>query len=483
MLTPTHAVLSLGGHYTEGEYMSFGISHYRLFQSRLLQRTSFVFMVALASVPAWATVVRLQVQMDNGTSITVDNASGWSTADVTNLVIAADRSTQHDCVYTTAVKGLFKTGDRIFVNQNYLAWFDYTIGDGVQFPNPPYNNAWSRSGELVGFWSLDPVSHLFKYYRMGPSGCWNYPANEMIAGSASAGGGKYWWDHVTYGFEHALGVKYTGSDQNVHNLYMAFNYTQGNVTRTGFQQLLDGYESEPGVVHYKQKAKMMDAFGVTDISDGDNNNGVQAYLNAEVEYYCRPNDILSVFRFSPTATFTKNNTVVGFSSSYAQDMDGKTSPNGLINCDAGGAGEQWPSEDKITKRARYVQSSLTLINNLDDSQYPPNTFVQHVLGPTCPDVFANRDIYALGPQPGSWIRWGYSPTIDRSETRWQMINLGNPALGSGTNADPWNIQLGTILFGNETHDGTVGGVVMQQEEQVLQAGKWYQVYVAVSTNF
>jgi hypothetical protein len=155
-------------------------------------RTLVGFIVVCVTLSASAAVVRFQHQMDDGTFITVDNASGWPQSTVVNLVYAADRSTRSGCPYDFGTKGLFKTGDRIFVNQNYLAWFDYTIGDGVVYP-AGFDNGWSRSGELAGFWTIDSVTQFPKYFRQAPGGCWNWPANELISGSASGdGGGPYW---------------------------------------------------------------------------------------------------------------------------------------------------------------------------------------------------------------------------------------------------------------------------------------------------
>ncbi len=173
-------------------------------------RIVFAVVMVFTSLTSSAAVVRFQHQMDNGTFVTVDNASGWPQSTVANLVYAADRSTRTGCPYNAGVKGLFKTGDRIFVNQNYLAWFDYSIGDGITYP-AGYDNGWSRSGELAGFWTLDPATQYPKYFRMSPDGCWNWPANELISGSASGKSGlkPCWRDAHAPGIEHTIVVQST----------------------------------------------------------------------------------------------------------------------------------------------------------------------------------------------------------------------------------------------------------------------------------
>src|SRR5258708_30111498 len=81
------------------------------------------------------------VALDDGTRINVDYAdyapvngalnSVLAPNILQNLVLAADRSTQSGCPYYAPKKGLFRTGDRIFITNNYLAWFDYTLADGI----------------------------------------------------------------------------------------------------------------------------------------------------------------------------------------------------------------------------------------------------------------------------------------------------------------------------------------------------------------
>lgn len=124
---------------------------------RLLHSAILVMAWALLQPAASPAVTRFTAYLDSGHTVTVDNASSWTNGWVSNLILAADRSTREGCPYdSTVYKGLVQQGDRIFVNDNYLAWFDFSAKDGVAFATPPYGGTWHRSGELAGFWTLDP---------------------------------------------------------------------------------------------------------------------------------------------------------------------------------------------------------------------------------------------------------------------------------------------------------------------------------------
>lgn len=443
-------------------------------------RLVFAAVVLFASLTSSAAVVRFQHQMDNGTFVTVDNASGWPQSTVVNLVYAADRSTRTGCPYSAGVKGLFKTGDRIFVNQNYLAWFDYSIGDGITYP-AGYDNGWSRSGELAGFWTLDPATQYPKYFRMSPDGCWNWPANELISGSASGKSGlnPYWWDAHAPGIEHTIVVQSTSNASNA--LFLSSTYAQRHPA-SGFTVLLDGYEDAAGV-HYKTQYKMTSNNLSVDIQDGSDSPNSGQHILAQHEYYCRPNDILSAFKFKSSVNVVSGNVYAGMWVAYAQDEDGSA-------CDVIAGSEQWPPPSHITLPPRYVQSNQTLRDAGSSpccATYPPNTFVHMVDGPVCEVPYISRSIEVLmvGIPQGTWLRFGTSPTIDASQPRWQFINLDVPNTGTGTLGDPIRMPLQAFGAGNETHDGTVGIGLGHGVDQLytLTAGKWYQIYYQIQTKF
>lgn len=434
--------------------------------------------VCVVTLSASATVVRFQHQMDDGTFITVDNASGWPQSTVVNLVYAADRSTRSGCPYDFGTKGLFKTGDRIFVNQNYLAWFDYTIGDGVVYP-AGFDNGWSRSGELAGFWTIDSVTQYPKYFRQAPGGCWNWPANELISGSASGdGGGPYWWDAHAPGLEHTVVVQSTANSANT--LFLSSTYAQRHPAAQ-FTMLLDGYEDAAGV-HYKTQYKMTSNNLAVDIQDGNDVPNSGKHILAQHEYYCRPNDILSAFKFKPSVTVVSTNINAGLWIGYSHDEDDTA-------CDVL-PGNQWPPVSQITLPPRYAQSNQVLRDAASVpccTNYPPNAYAFMPDGPTCEADYRSHAIEVLMtaiPQ-GTWVRFGASSTIDSSKPRWQLINLDVPNTGDGTIGNPIRVPLQTMGVGVETHDGQVGAGLGHGVNQLytLTAGKWYQIYFQLQTKF
>ena len=91
-------------------------------------RSAALFSIVFAvSLNAYAAVTQIQVPLDFGRTITVYKNTALSDLAVSQLVLQADRSTKTDCT-GNAAHGLFETGDRVFINDNYLAWFDYTPG-------------------------------------------------------------------------------------------------------------------------------------------------------------------------------------------------------------------------------------------------------------------------------------------------------------------------------------------------------------------
>jgi hypothetical protein len=457
-------------------------------------RSSFfaIVVVCFMTSSLSAAVVRYQQVLDNGTYVTVDNASGWSQSVVANLVLSADRSTRDGCPYDRGVKGLFKTNDRIFVNQNYLAWFDYTAGDGVTYPSG-YDNSWTRSGELAGFWTINPSTQLFKYYRDGGgvlangTHCWNWPANELISGSASGdGGGPYWWDAHAPGVEHTIVVESTSD--STKKLFLSSVYAMRGGTASGFSKLLDGTQDAAGV-HYKVQQKLTSKNDNGPFSpdiDGNPNVASGQHILAEIEYICRPDDILSVFKFKPSVTVWSTNINAGMWIGYAQDEDDTL-------CDAGGFGQQWPSQSQLTLPPRTVQSNRTLFLRYPyDTVHAANQYLTLPVKTeeTCVTVPYHYNINYeafedAGLPQGTWLRAGSSSTIDASQPRWQLILLDVPGTGAGTSTNPIRVPMRILGFGNETHDGQVGaglthGVDVRYQ---LLANTWYQMYFQMQTKF
>ena len=424
------------------------------------------------------SVSRFEAGLDDGTTVTVDNASPWSNRRVAALVLAADRSTRSDHPLNVPYyKGLFKTGDRLFINSNYLVWFDYTKGDGVQFSAPYYNNAWERSGALAGWWTLNPATGTFRYMKKGPDNYGNWAHNELIPGSASPRQEQNWWDAYSPPVEHSIGVV-SGSK----SFFLSYHYAK-KTTNSQFAVILDGYADTVGV-HYKTRARMTSWTYNVDVVDGNDTNGIANYIQASVDYFCRPDDIICTWNWKPNnADVVVNNLFIALWTTYAQDEDG--SP-----CDVA-PGKQWPAT--VYGQPLYNQSSLALRTGWAPyGPYPPGTSVPLVLGPTCSKPHINQDLWTLpafGLTDASWLRCGEDPELSVSKPRWQYLHLGFPNTGSGTETDPVYFPFEKLVSSNETHDGTLAFGVLRgpysnpADYVTLKSGTWYRAVFSLRTNF
>src|SRR5262245_8303885 len=220
----------------------------------------------LGPLPVHAQI-RFNATLDNATNIAVDNNSSWSNSQIASLVVAADRSTQTDCPYAAPRKGLFRTGDRTYASNNYLAWFDYTQSDGITFTNPPYGSSAGRSGNLAGWWSLDPASPNFRYFRTGPNGCFNWAPNALIPSPASPNHDEHWWDSYYPPNEHVF-CPIVGPNK--------FFFPYADAWRTSnsqFTVVTDGTKDAAGV-HYKTSCRMSSWHGNIDVTDDNDANGI-----------------------------------------------------------------------------------------------------------------------------------------------------------------------------------------------------------------
>lgn len=447
---------------------------------KLLRLSILVLASTLLQPAASFAVTRFNTYLDNGSTVTVDNASSWSNYWVSNLVLAADRSTQEGCPYDTNVhKGLFKTGDRIFVNDNYLAWFDFTANDGVAFNMPPYSATWHRSGELAGYWTLDPETTYFRYWKTGPDGCWNWAHNELIPGSASPNQEQHWWDKYAPPTEHVLGVL-SGSS----SYFMAYHYAK-QTSNSQWAMQLDGFVDSASGVHYKSTARMTSWTSKVDIVDGNDSNGISNYIQAELEYICLPDEIVSIWKFKPNnANVVLNNSFIFLWTAYVQEEDN-------TSCDVASGTSEWPTT--VYGAPMYNQSSKTLKATFNPgASYAPGTIVQMVLGPTCPSPHFNQDIYTDPPftvTDGSWIRTGEASDLSVGSPRLQYTHLGVPNTGTGTPTDPYSFAWERLISWNETRDGTLGfgavrGPYFDSSQYVtLLSGKWYQAAFSLRSNF
>ena len=428
---------------------------------------------SLPSVP-----IRFDAYLDDSTTIAVDNDSSWSNSWVTGLVMAADRSTQGDCPYSYSRKGLMKTGDRIYINDNYMAWFDYTLYDGIDFAKPPYWADGGRSGALAGWWSLDPSTSYFRYWKTGPNGCWNWAHNELIPGSASPNMDQHWWDKYYTPNEHVI-CPIVGA-----NRYFVPYSDCMKCANSQWTTVLDGYK-DAGGVHYKTSCNMATWNLNIDVTDDNDSNGIANYIVSDLEYVCRPNDVIVIWNFKPqNADVVSYNTFIFLWSAYAQDIDDTA-------CDCGGAGSQWPNT--VYGQPLYNRCSHTLYSTWAPyGPYSPGTIVQMQTNQACSDPYFNPGVnsspaFAVGN--GSWLQCGEASDLSIDSPRWEFLNVGVPNSGTGTPSDPIRFPWDMMVSWNESHDGTLGfgvmsGVYFDPADYItLQAGKWYRAEYTVRTNF
>lgn len=454
-----------------------------------------------AATPFASAATRLTVSLDAGASVTVDNISTMPEATVRTLVLAADRSTQDGCPYDAPDrKGLIRSGDRVVVSDHYIAWLDVTSTDGVSFPTG-FPSKYTRSGELAGYWTLNPSTQGFKFFAPADARhCGNWARNELIPGSASPAGEKLWWDRYAPPTEHTIAVvtAYDPVDEAKDTkVLFAHNYSQG-ASNGQWKLAVDGQVNSDGAVYFKTTGRMANAAGSVDVSDGTDANGITAVINSEVEYFFRPTDILNGWRFSASKTVQANNVYVFYWVAHAsgQDMDGTA-------CDVQPlAADVWPSISDT--KTWYTQASVPLVPTFATNgqpayhEFPVGSAVKMVNGPKCSNPYVNQDINSWKYRDrfndvigdGTWMRVGESLSTPANSKRFltYVHQMPNPT-GAGTKESPYDFRFSRMLSWNETHDGTLGfGVasgpyLKRSEYTILDSGLWFYTLHALSSAY
>lgn len=301
---------------------------------------------------------------------------------ICSLVLFADRSTQDRCPNTLPdFKGLFSAAttacptcsDRIFVNDNYLAWFDVSKGDGISYA-PKYGDNYHRAGALAGYWTLyrvndasgQPTYFWPKYNRSdsaagAPYNCF-WARNELIPGSASPDQQRFMWDKAAFPVEHELTVfspDWVPPTCPEKDDFRIMFETGWEMAEPGVQSLSQwskspgrwGYQDASGDVHYETSSRMVGQWSeydpnpgpppcdvpckcqvavhyTTDVVDGmpthllSGDNEVANYIDSKVDYACGLNGIKVTWRFSPALRdVTISNSFVYYWLAYVLDND------------------------------------------------------------------------------------------------------------------------------------------------------------------
>lgn len=351
---------------------------------------------------------------DFTTVVAVDNVSAMTNTQVGNLVLAADRSTQDDGMWARVnYTGLMSPGDRLFVNDNYMAWL--------------------RSSYLLGVWTIS--NGTFANTKTGPEGFSNWAHNEMVMGSASPSGEVWHWDANPMGIEHSVAIPNGGS------VFLATHH-YGLVAPNGAGAVIyDGQDTPLPQLDGNTYASGARLAGVgslsVDAADFTDGNGIQNYIESQLAFVMRPNDIKVVWRFKPfSASITPSLVYYWNWASYSFDMDGYGCFPGT-----GSPNQTWgqPSVVRSSRPSHVGNASPQTANTL----YSVNP------GTRC-DGNANIR-YADGPAHGDYIEWGESATLATGTPQWR-ITLQSPSSDLGTAVTPTY-----LAFGNESQDGVWGG--------------------------
>jgi hypothetical protein len=457
-------------------------------------------MLAMAGLAAPdAMAARLTAHFDDGSAIVVDNISSFPESTVRTLVLAADRSTQTGCPFNVARKGLMKSGDRVVVSDRYVAWLDLTATDGVAYP-AGMSNGYTRSGELAGFWSLDPATRMFKYFTpASPYNCWNWPRNELLPGSASPNGEKFWWDRYAPPSEHTISVVTaldpSGNGANDSYTFLSTVYSQ-SAGNGQWSLPIDGRDNGDGSVTFMSTGRMVGWNGQVDIVDGNDGNGIQGVMQYELERVFRSRDILVAWRFSPSRTVSANNLYVYYWIAHAPGQ-------GNTGSGCGGVAETFRPLRTFTS-SWYAQSSVPLAASFATggmpagSTFPAGQSVAMVPGAKCNPGHVNQDINTWQSEirnntvvgNGTWLRAGESASVYSSTQRYlTLLNLMGYPNGTGDKHNPYDFRFNRMVAANETWDGHYGfGIVSgpytnRSHYSTLSAGKWYSAIHALTSDY
>lgn len=415
--------------------------------------------------------------LDGGVFIRIDNLSSMTKERVEHLVVRADRSTRTDCTNTPNNKGLFKTGDRIVVTDNYIAWFDYTGNDGRAFPGDqpgdqdkalgPFDGVWERSGTLAGWWSLNDATDDFRYQRAGPN-CAGWAHNELLPGSASPNGEFNFWDKYAPPVELCVAVK--GGEQLDLSKFFCFHYSKEGST---WQEDSDVTDAEG--LHYRTRGLLRSATGQETFDQGSITGNS---IDSRVEFVSRPTDIRVIWKFKPAKNVDLDNLLAYAWVSYAQDMD-PGQPPVPTSCKLQHACP--PSRSPACETQSHWPGQVFEIARFTDS-FKCSAVEQIPLAPACSPTGSNFDAPtctgpggSFDPGPGDWVRLGESANLAAGPTV-RFTVLGQPGTGAGSEGNPERVDWDRIYSWNENRvDGTMGIGASSGPGLTtpLTGGRWY----------
>ena len=438
---------------------------------------------------------QLTVRLDDGTYVIVTNASSYTADQARSLVLRADRSTRSNCPDTPALEGLIDgarsedsatvLGDKLFLSDNYLAWFDYTKQDPQ---SGHWGGHWTRSGALAGWWTLHPLAKDFRYKLAGRAGCGGWAPNELLPGSASPNAdatnptdNRFHWDKYSPPSEQCL-VTIPNCPHPCTPWFYCYHYAQS----AGAWLQVEGQEPVPGGERYLTVGKMARGYLTDDpdapnpvythetrialLGPGDTPEYLDGkFIDASVEYVATAQGVRVIWKFKPDADLDAGNLFMYLWAGYAQDLDvaGCTSPPTRERCQCDqGPGNEWP--DAVFRRFHCHQSNMETRRQPDGDFFGPFQTARFSLPAACGSF--NTDIFGSDPGDGDFV------TLADCDggPKWRFTVKGQPG-GSGTSWNPERIVWPRITTWNENRgDGSMGfGVDAVGNTYHLQADRWY----------
>src|SRR5262249_10860147 len=151
-----------------------------------------------------------------------------------------------------------------------------------------------------------------RYFRTNT--CSNWAHNELLPGSASPAGQVWFWDTQAPPVEHVVMATSPAC------FFGAVHYAQLPGSNAGWAMSLDGASFTDGV-HYTAPTRLPEGSALCHPPSPTSPFG-GAWIDSDLEYICRPRDILSVWRFKPSVTITAANTFTYLWTAYSLDQDG-----------------------------------------------------------------------------------------------------------------------------------------------------------------
>jgi hypothetical protein len=451
-----------------------------------------------AVFPVPARVKRTHVTLDDGSKVTVDNISSQIPADVVaKIVLAADRSTKTGCPFSTPAKGLFAVGDRIVVSDYYVAWFDYTLNDGVE---PPAGwagpSTYPRAGTLAGLWSLNPqtpgpsgayFAHVAEFANSSKGICSDWPRNELISSSNSPQGQWYWWDKYSPGLQNSMDI--TESADGSATAYFSGNYAQATAA-SNFKVTADGTQDSSGNLHYSTSSLLTSNQGTTTFQSAL--TGETGSIETTFQYIAKEQGVAVLWDFSSTVPTSVNNVFASLWLSYTGQSATTNYPSG----------HNYPlPTDTFGNLYRHGLSNLGVaLSGPVDYAGPdaPLAFRWGAKGNTpCflqtnyPNCY-NIDMNATEPnnapiRAGDWLVSSQRSANGDAGPSWRLTNVAVPNAGSGARADPIGFPFDRLVTSYESRDLQMSLNITRGPYPTtpplwftLTPGVWYRVHYLIS---